>query len=71
MSSAKVTDNKPTQLLWLLKKFTPKRLAFHREKPIHASQCFALDKVKRETKVSLGLELKVHLEYFYGSGFKK
>ena len=36
MSSAKVTDKKTTQLLWLLIKFPPKFLAFHREKPIHS-----------------------------------
>ena len=36
MSSAKVTDKKTTQLLWLLIKFTPKFLAFHREKFIHS-----------------------------------
>ena len=36
MSSAKVTDKKTTQLLWLLIKFPPKFLAFPREKPIHS-----------------------------------
>ena len=33
MSSAKVTDKKT--MLWLLIKFPPKFLVFHREKPIH------------------------------------
>ena len=31
-----VTDKKTTQLLWLLIKFPPKFLAFHKEKPIHS-----------------------------------
>ena len=35
LSSAKVTDIKTTQLLWILLKFPPKVLAFHRE-PIHS-----------------------------------
>ena len=46
MSSAKVTDKKTMQLLWLLRKFPPKFLAFPREKPIHSH--FALDKVKKK-----------------------
>ena len=35
-SSANVTEKKTPQLLWLLIKFAPKFLAFHREKPIHS-----------------------------------
>ena len=36
MSSAKVTDKKTTQLLWLLIKFPPKFPAFHRVSPINS-----------------------------------
>ena len=36
MSSVKVIDKKTTQLLWLLIKFPPKCLVFHREKTIHS-----------------------------------
>ena len=39
MSSAKVTNKKTTQLLWLLRKFPLKFLAFHREKRIHSYLC--------------------------------
>ena len=41
MFSAKLTDKKITQLLWLLIKFPSKFLALHRDKPIH----FILSKV--------------------------